>query len=734
MSVPQIARDRQVLRPKAIALGTGWTVKRGIARLLEVLMTFGVSRFAISLGSVLLAAASVLIGAEPVEAPSHSSQSSLFNPARHMRVAEVRAGMKGYGLSVFEGTKIEKFDVEVLSVLKNFNPQSDVVLIKCEGDYLKHTGSIAGMSGSPIFLKDEQGRYRMIGAFAYGWPLTKDPVAGVQPIEYMLRLPVDRELSARGNDHPATQPGLGGSEPIGAARHTGLSWSMTRAGLVPFWKPIILENGAASATGMEAGSRLGQDAPRLVPLATPLMTGGLSADLLKQVTPLFARYGIIPLQAGGASPAGDEPNVKLEPGSALAVPLLTGDVDMTAIGTVTETVGDRVFGFGHPFNNEGIIALPMGSGTIHGVIANLQTSFKIGSLAQTHGELTTDESVGVAGEIGQSAPTIPIEFHVLYPDATTRVYHFKAAQHPKFTPMIAGTALAAAITGPSELPQYNTLSYRLSLEFANDRTIEIDNTAVNATAQELFSELGLPLQAASDNPFQRVPIRKITGSIQISDEVRQAQILDVNVPRSKYRAGETVKGFITYKPFRGEQGVLPVEMDLPRDLPEGTYQLVISDAQRYFQDTQQAEPFRFTADNIHEVFGVLKDVASIRQNAIYLRLLRQPDGVAVGRVALPELPSSRRQILLGAGRSNITPFVSSTVKIIPSDRVMSGSAEFAITIDPTAKVDVPAPRQPRLEPAAAPLPAGRREEHRKAAADPTPAPHADQQPEEQPKQ
>jgi hypothetical protein len=697
-------------------------------------MKFGVPRLTVLLTGILFAFALNRLPAAPLEVPSQSAQDSLFNPDRHMRVSEVRDGMKGYGLTVFQGSKIEKFDVEVLSVLKNFNPKTDVVLIKCEGDYLKHTGSIAGMSGSPIFLKDDQGRYRMIGAFAYGWPLTKDPVAGVQPIEYMLRLPVGHEQSARANNHPATQPSREGGDPVRADGHTGLSWSMTRAGVVPFWKPVGGADGSIRPTGLQSGFRLGQDAPALEPLATPLMTGGLSASLLKQVTPLFARYGMTPLQAGGGgSAAPDEPAAKLEPGAALAVPLLTGDVDMTAIGTVTETIGDRVFGFGHPFNNEGFVELPMGSGTIHGVIANLQTSFKLGSLTKTRGELTTDESVGVAGEVGKSAPTVPIEFHVSYADGTVRDYHFQSAQHPKFTPMIAGTALAAAITGPSELPQYNTLTYRLTLEFANARTIEIANTAVNASAQELFSELGLPLQAASENPFERVPIRKITGTIQISDEAHEAQILDVNVPRSKYRPGETVKGFVTYKPFRGVEGILPVEMDLPRDLPQGTYQLIISDAQRYFQDMQQAEPFRFTADNIGEVFGVLKDVAAIRENAVYIRLLRQPDGVAVGRVALPELPSSRRQILLGAGRSNITPFVSSTVKIIPTEMVMSGSAEFAITIDPTAKVEVAGPRGGKPEPAAAPLPAGRHEDHHKAAAaDPTPPP-ADSQPKEQPK-
>src|SRR5690349_10568970 len=135
------------------------------------------------------------------DAPSHSDQPatpSLFDPHRHMRVSEVKPGMKGYGLSVFSGTEIERFDVEVISVLKNFNPKGDVVLIKCRGQNLEHTGAVAGMSGSPIFLKDDQGRERMIGAFAYGWPLSKDPVAGVQPIEYMLEIPTGSTAEPNG--------------------------------------------------------------------------------------------------------------------------------------------------------------------------------------------------------------------------------------------------------------------------------------------------------------------------------------------------------------------------------------------------------------------------------------------------------------------------------------------------------------------------------------------------------
>ena len=95
-----------------------------------------------------------------------------------MRVSEVRAGMKGYGLSVFSGTKIERFDVEVIAILRNFNPKGDVVLIRCRGANLELTGAVAGMSGSPVFLKDESGRERMIGGVRHVGDVDRDDVVG----------------------------------------------------------------------------------------------------------------------------------------------------------------------------------------------------------------------------------------------------------------------------------------------------------------------------------------------------------------------------------------------------------------------------------------------------------------------------------------------------------------------------------------------------------------------------
>ncbi|HEX4795895.1 MAG TPA: SpoIVB peptidase S55 domain-containing protein [Humisphaera sp.] len=642
----------------------------------------------------------------PAKSAPTTAPASLFDPARHMRVSEVRAGMSGYGLTVFSGARPEKFDVEVISVLKNFNPQYDVVLIRCKDARLEHSGAIQGMSGSPIYLKDDAGHERMIGAFAYGWPMTKDPIAGVQPIEYMLELP-QFPAGAEDAKNEATAKARGA-----AAEGSSIGW----APLGGAWLPRFARHRAApDAPGLGASSPLhlvgnADRSPRLQPLSTPLMAAGISPAILDQLSPGFRAGGMVPLQSGAASaPTTGEP-AKLEPGAVLAVPLLTGDLELTAIGTCTEVLGDRVFGFGHPFNNEGRVSLPMGSGSVNGIIPNLQMSFKLGALDQIRGTLTTDAAVGVAGMTGAPPPMIPIELSVTSPDGSApRVYRFRAARHPKLSPMIAAAAFAGALAGRSELPQLNTIDYDLTLTFTNGKSIRLANRTVNGTPPDIFGDAGAVIAAAADNPYERVMLLQISGNAKISATAQAAQVLDVHLPKSKYRPGETLKAYVTYQPFRAEPGTIPVQFDLPRDLKPGGYQLVISDAERYFADEQEQEPFHLTAQSIEDVFALLKDVTSIRENALYLRLIRQPDGVAVGRTALPQLPSSRRQMLLGAGRSDVTAYVSSTVEVIPTNLVMNGAAEFAITVEAGAKVAVggvnPPSRATPTPPAKSPEPA-----------------------------
>jgi hypothetical protein len=624
----------------------------------------------------------VRLAAEQQLAPSTSHPSTvstagrLFDPDRYMRVSEVRAGMTGYGESVFSGTSTQRFDVEVVSVLRNFNPKDDVVLIRCHGQNLEHTGAIAGMSGSPIYLKDDQGHYRMLGAFAYGWPLAKDPIAGVQPIQYMLDLP---DIAPGAATQP-TETHSSSSNLTADGSHRTIHWSLSDCIPLPGFKtlprgyPLIEQNYIAS------------QATQLQPLATPLMTAGISADALQRFAPLFRACGLTALQAGGAAAnfGGVDPTtqpVEMKAGSVLVAPLVTGDVDMSAVGTVTEVVGDRIFGFGHPFNNEGPIDLPFGAGEVNAIVAELQQSFKLGSLTRMMGTLTADQSVGVSGHIGQIPAMIPMDIHINYTDGSLdQRYHFNCVRHLKFTPMLSVAAIGAALTGSRDLPPEHTLDFDLHIDFANGRSLRLADKMVDDNPAAFFLEVSAPVLAASQNPFEQVLPTKISGDIHVRPESREAAILSVNIPKLTYKPGETVKAYVQYRPYRSGEATLPLEFQLPRDLPDGAYPMVVSGWERFLADEQAAKPFRFNANNLNEVFDVMSDYLALRHDAVYVRLVRQADGVALGRSALPRLPSCIRQVMLDDGRSDTTAYTSSVTRTFSSEYVIDGAADFSINI------------------------------------------------------
>jgi hypothetical protein len=344
--------------------------------------------------------------------------------------------------------------------------------------------------------------------------------------------------------------------------------------------------------------------------------------------------------------------------------------------------------FGHSFNSEGRVKLPIAGGEIQGIIANYSSSFKIGSLSNWAGTLTDDQTVGIAGELGAIPPMADVRLQIKYTDGTEdQTYHFTTAIHPKLTPTLVTAAVTSAVSGAKELPEFNTVDYDMTVEFENGKTIRIHNTAAQLSANDMMAEVGGPLIAAAENPFKAVMVKKLTGTMTVTPRVTAAKVLYATVPKSRYRPGETVTAYVTLQPFRQTEFTMPITVKLPKDLPDGTYQLTLSDWQKFMQDEQVAEPFKFTAETIDQVFDVIQASADVRHDAMYVRLLRTPDGVAIGHTAMPRLPGSKRQIMIGSGRSDTTLFVSSSLKVIPMDRVLAGSAEFEITIDRNADLD-----------------------------------------------
>ena len=91
---------------------------------------------------------------------------------------DVRAGQRGIGRTVFNGSRVEEFQVEILGVLENLGPRESIILARLKGGPLESTGVMQGMSGSPVYIGG-----KLVGAVAMGFPLSKEAIAGIRPID-----------------------------------------------------------------------------------------------------------------------------------------------------------------------------------------------------------------------------------------------------------------------------------------------------------------------------------------------------------------------------------------------------------------------------------------------------------------------------------------------------------------------------------------------------------------------
>ena len=598
-------------------------------------------------------------------APSEADQAMvqyMDDSGRYLHHSRLTPGMKGYGLTVLRGQQRVRFDVEIVSVMRNWGPRQDVILAMLQGQRLDQTGPIQGMSGSPIYVHDDRdGKDKLIGAMAYGWSLQKECLVGIQPISQMLSIP--------GFVKPTDEPKARASGALPPEAMTQLL-SGPRADFLK----LLRRPGQASRSGEMA---------QLTPLATPLMATGLSASARQQLADNLQTTGLVLVQGG----SGDVPATQvcgpgdLEPGSPLAVPLVEGDMDMSAMGTVTDIVDGRVIGFGHAFAGEGDVCLPMGPGYVHAIVSNLMTSFKLGAPLPCTGAITRDDQTGVAGVVGRSAQMIPISVDVLREDGTRQRYDCRLAQHQWLTPMLGASVIANAATARSDLPVDHTVRYQLEVEFEDLPTLVSKNVSSQQSISPVLSDLTRPLVALMNCPL--APPAKVKGirvQVEVSSGACAADILDLKLDGKNYLPGQTVTGQLRLQPYRQPITSLPVSLKLPDDLDEGTYTLTAADAPSALDLDRARLPQRYQPRTIQQVSAMIQDVLDRRDDHLYLYLPTERSGVAIGQGELPNLPPSRSAMLMQRPRFDVKPFESALVVSQPTSYVLSGhsTAEFTV--------------------------------------------------------
>ncbi|MCA1686003.1 MAG: hypothetical protein LC745_08475 [Planctomycetia bacterium] len=356
------------------------------------------------------------------------------NPSSYWKIDEIRPGMKGTGQTVMVGTKLEEFGAEVLGVMRDVSPGRDMILCRLTGCNLDHSGIIQGMSGSPISVDG-----KLLGAVAFAWEFAKDPIAGVTPFQQMVEYvrSSDRRIAAESKD-------IGQHADARAAFRVG-------SVQIEAWGDEAISSfdlgPLAASGGAPAGMR---------PIAMPLSASGFTPRSLALLEERFRPIGLAPLAGGAASKQviKDEGDKPLVPGAPLSIAMVTGDFDLSGIGTVTHVEGDRVYGFGHPMFSLGACEFPLMTGYIHTVYPRASVSMKMGSPLKVVGVIDTDVSTGVAGRIGPKPDMLPVSVRVKtgrYSDAHT--YHVRMVREPNLLPNLVMAVLSNAIDTEGNLPE-----------------------------------------------------------------------------------------------------------------------------------------------------------------------------------------------------------------------------------------------------------------------------------------
>jgi hypothetical protein len=472
-------------------------------------------------------------------------------------VEKIKKGMKGYGLTVFEGTKPEKFDVEVIDVLRNFRPHQELILVKTIHPRLDVAKIVAGMSGSPIYLEG-----KMAGAYAYGWSFGAEPVAGVTPIRAMLD-ELERPL-------PKIIDGFKlEAGPVKSEKTASLTTGKRYTGRLDHYD--VREHASALAKQAES-SGPGKDAA-LRPLATPLLIGGMTGAAIEVAKELFSPLGLEPLQAGGGGDA-EEPNAptRFVDGGAIGVTLVRGDMSAMGLGTVTRVEGDKLVAFGHPMMESGVTALPTAIGRVLWFLASTNRSFKIGMPVHNVGTLVNDRGAAIVVSHSIQAPIIPVSIAVKgVPGVRFTDWKFQVA-HEKFSsPSFMAVALGSAVQAVASDHQDVSWNATSKLKIKGYGEIVLEDYGVSSggtpDAREFVgSNLVRAVGAILNNPWQPAIIESAHMDIELRFAREVLRLRGAEALETEVDAGTSAHVRLTLVPFAGPTTTRIIEVPIPKHL------------------------------------------------------------------------------------------------------------------------------------------------------------------------
>ena len=599
-------------------------------------------------------------------------------PPAIMPLADVKPGMVGEALTVFQGTKPEPFKVRVVSVMHNFLPKQDVILIRAEDPRVEFSGIVAGMSGSPVYIDG-----KLVGAVAYAWSFAKEPLGGVTPIESMLaerRRPrrVGHEVFAQAGQHDG-QDGraVAGQTPLRIPAALSSAMQPTHAG---FTTPDALSRGLGLPP---IGPAPANGEPRLLRASVPLTVSGFSPRTVGELAEEMRPTGLVPLQAGGGGHLGPPAAGHVAPGSAIGVELVRGDMSTVATGTVTYVNGSDVLAFGHPLFGIGEVYLPMVDAEIHAFLPSLSQSFKMSSPLNEVGTLVQDRPACIIGDLDARTTMLPIDVRVSGPGVEPRLFHAEVARNRRLTPMLASMVVGNAIADaePDVTDMIVTVTSKVGLKgFAPLELRDQIFSPEGVSSHALASSRGLrAMGELLFNPFEPVVLDRMDVDVRVEYRRDVAEIVAVAMPTQEVHAGDTVDLRVTMRPYAGAEYVETVPVIIPRTVAGQTLKIEVATGASVKPDVPQAETLPVYIDNLRKSYSA---------TSIVVTLQTPDDGASLRGRLIPGMPASALDTLRPGNQTNRAgAYHVADRTVFPARQLVSGREELTVVVKSDALGD-----------------------------------------------
>jgi len=589
-----------------------------------------------------------------------NAPSDLWDPAKYIGLDEIKPGMEGYCLTEYGVDGVEKFGLKVIDVVRDFEPGRDIILVQGTDDRFIHTGPVAGCSGSPVYLDG-----RIAGALAYAWTYSKDPLYGATAIADMLRV------------------GRGRADPTPRAS-AGPAFSFD------YSKPIDLTeiDRQISTPRPSRESRFAG----VSALPCPLITSGLSAQACEQLNTVVKPFGfmVVPGIGGGSAKASEtaegavvgDAERELVPGACLVVPLVSGDMTMAVYGTVTEVRDGTVYGFGHPFMGYGDIDLPMATGKVHTVVTSMVRSIKLARVVKTVGAFTSDEGGGILGKIGAVAQTFPLTVRLDRYNDTERIYNCRVASNRMLTPSLIRSVISGAALYLGDLPPDHTVNYKTLIAIKGFEPIICENVSTGVGVLQTAVEASSALALLMNNPYDEVVVESIQFDISITPKDTISHIWSANLSDTTVKAGEKIGIDVVIEAVHTQKKQYEIEMEIPKDLKPGKYELTLCGSRDYEQFLLKTVPHKFIGRDLPDLVDALRDTLQVRRDRLYCYLVLPAGGIIIDKAELPDLPATKMLVLQSLARPVRTQLYPHWIeKTLDTDTVVINKRTIRITVE-----------------------------------------------------